>query len=49
MLLNIRHIETKLGMAPLGESRILRVRNYLKLNSQIAELEALRNSYHGKV
>lgn len=48
MFLNIRHIESKLGMAPVGETRLSRLYNYLKLTKQLSELEQLRNSYHAR-
>ncbi len=48
MFLSIRNIESKLGMARLGETRLTRIYEYLKINRQLSDLEALRDSYHGR-
>ena len=45
VLLNIKNIENKLGISNLGESRIIRLRNYLKIDSQINELLKTKQAY----
>lgn len=44
MLLNIKEIEMRLGVAQLGESRVIKLRNYLKLDGQIQELIKMKKS-----
>ncbi len=44
VLLSLKNIEMKLGVTSLGVGRITAVKNYLKLNNQIAELELQKQS-----
>ena len=43
ILLGIRDIERKM-ISPLGTPRVIGVRNYLKINSQIADLEGQKQA-----
>lgn len=39
ILLSIKGIENRLGITPIGQSRISALKNYLKISSTIAELK----------
>lgn len=47
MLLSIKQIETRLGVAPMGKSRVNQLYEYLKIQQDISRLTQLRDSYHG--
>jgi len=43
-IIGIRSVESKLGAVPLGESRIIAIKNYLKTLSQIEDLNIIKKS-----
>jgi len=45
MLLGVRGIEQRLGMAALGESRLQQVYKYIKIDAQIADLQNMKQAY----
>lgn len=45
MLLSLRDIEHRMGMTQLGQSRAMRMYEYLKILSQIGDLQQLKQSY----
>jgi hypothetical protein len=47
ILLSIKQIESKLGVVPMGESRVTQVFKYLKIQQDIAKLSQLRDSMYG--
>jgi hypothetical protein len=45
MLTALKEINMRMGMTPLGESRLKATYNYIKVLSQISDLEKTRNAY----
>ena len=45
MLLYIKDMERRLGPTPLGENRLVHVKNYLKVLMQIGNLEKIKETY----
>jgi hypothetical protein len=44
MLLNLKDVERRIGVQPPGTSRATAIRNYLKINSQISDLQGQREA-----
>ena len=44
VLWGLKEIERKMGIGTIGESRVISVRNYLKINAQIADLESQKDA-----
>lgn len=44
MLLQLKDIGSRLGMVPAGESRVIAVKNYIKILNQINELSKVKSS-----
>lgn len=49
ILIALKEIENKIGIQPLGVGRLIGIKNYLKLNAQIAELEEQKRAMERNV